>query len=49
MDTFQYELAKTFCERAIEQEPTHLKALETCGVIAIELGELEAAKEVEIT
>ena len=46
MDTFQFELAKSFCDRAIEQEPTHLKALETCGIIAIELGDLDRAKQV---
>ncbi|XP_059179305.1 uncharacterized protein LOC131958345 isoform X2 [Physella acuta] len=44
IDEFNYELAQKFCQRALEQEPDNLRALETSASLLIELGNLEAAK-----
>ncbi len=48
MDAFEWEAAKKFCERALETEPTHVQALELKGVICMELGDFEEAKNVSL-
>ncbi|XP_071803089.1 uncharacterized protein [Asterias amurensis] len=45
MDTFNYELAQKFLQRAIEVEPDNLQVLECSGNLLIEVGELEKAKQ----
>nr|XP_022313654.1 probable assembly chaperone of rpl4 [Crassostrea virginica] len=45
IDSFQYELAQKFCQRALEMEPDNLRALETAGSLLLELGNTEAAKQ----
>ena len=46
MDSFEFPLAQKFAQRALELEPDNPKALETCGVLLLELGEQEKAKHV---
>jgi hypothetical protein len=46
MDTFNYELAQKFCERALELDADHLPLLETAGAIFLETGEADKAKKV---
>lgn len=48
IDSFQYELAQKFCQRALEMEPDNLRALETAGSLLLELGNTEAAKQVHV-
>ena len=43
---FEFEMAQKFCQRALELEPDNVQALETCGTLLLELGELESAKHV---
>lgn len=43
-DTFNYEIAQKFCQRALEIEPDNLKALETSGHLLLELGNVDGAK-----
>ncbi|KXJ16984.1 probable assembly chaperone of rpl4 [Exaiptasia diaphana] len=45
MDTFNYELAQKFCERALEIDSNHLELLETAGAVFLETGETEKAKK----
>ena len=46
MDTFQYEMAQKFCQRALEMEPDNVRVLEVSGTLLLEVGELEKAKQV---
>ena len=46
IDRFEYELAQKFCQRALEMEPDNVRALETSGSLLIDLGNLDAAKQV---
>lgn len=41
-----YELAGRFVQRVLERSPDHAEALEMMGVVQLETGELDAAKEV---
>jgi len=44
IDEFNYELAQKFCQRALEQEPDNVRALETSASLLLELGNAESAK-----
>ena len=46
INTFQYELAQKFCEKALTMDAESLRALETSGVLLLELEEMEKAKAV---
>ncbi|XP_030227063.1 probable assembly chaperone of rpl4 isoform X1 [Gadus morhua] len=46
MDSFDFEMANRFCQRALDVEPTHLQALDILGHICSELGDRQKAKEV---
>ncbi len=46
IDTFQYELAQKFCERALTMDSDNLRALETSGTLLLELEQMEKAKAV---
>ena len=46
IDTFEFEMAQKFCQRALELEPDNVQALETCGTLLLELGELDSARHV---
>ncbi len=46
MDSFEFELAQRFAQRALDMEPDNPRTLETCGVLFLELGEQEKAKHV---
>lgn len=48
MDTFQYEMAQKFCQRALEMEPDNVRVLEVSGTLLLEVGELEKAKQVTV-
>lgn len=41
-----YDLARRFIRRILEQQPTNAEAKEMLGVALLETGEIEAAKEV---
>lgn len=45
MDSFEFDLAKQFCQRALETQADSTRALETMGTIHLELADLEAAKQ----
>ncbi|XP_013403019.1 probable assembly chaperone of rpl4 [Lingula anatina] len=45
IDTFNYELAQKFCQRALELDPDNLRVLETSGTLLLELGDSEGAKK----
>lgn len=44
MEEYKYDLAKKFCERALELESDHPRALEMTGNLLLELGEVERAQ-----
>lgn len=44
-----YELAVRFIHRALEQDPKNAEAKEMLGISLLEMGDLEAAKEVRLT
>lgn len=45
LDTFEYELALKFCEKAIALEPGSLKVIETSACVYAETGDAEASKK----
>ncbi|XP_048881509.1 uncharacterized protein si:dkey-12j5.1 isoform X2 [Brienomyrus brachyistius] len=46
MDNFDFEMARLFCQRALDIEPTNLNTLDMFGNICAELGDVEKAKQV---
>ncbi|XP_077382383.1 uncharacterized protein LOC144021951 [Festucalex cinctus] len=46
MDSFDYEMAGLYCQRALDLESTNLQALDMLGHISSELGDTEKAKGV---
>lgn len=46
MDSFDFEMATLFCQRALDLEATNLQALDMLGNIYSELGETQKAKEI---
>ena len=46
IDSFDFELAQKFCQRALEQDVDNIRALETSGTLLLEVGETEKAKSV---
>lgn len=44
MDSFDFEMAGLFCQRALDVESTNLQALDMQGHICSELGETQKAK-----
>jgi len=45
MEEYKYEPAQKFCQRALEMDGDHPKALEMCGNLLLELGEIEKAQQ----
>ncbi|XP_066302015.1 uncharacterized protein [Branchiostoma lanceolatum] len=45
MDSYNYEVAQKFCQRALELEPDNLRALEVSGSLLLELGDGDKAKQ----
>ncbi|XP_029308289.1 probable assembly chaperone of rpl4 isoform X2 [Cottoperca gobio] len=45
MDSFDFEMARLFCQRALDVESTNLQALDMQGHICSELGDTQKAKE----
>ena len=43
-----YELAIRFIQRILEQQPSHAEAKELLGVVQLEMGDVDAAKQVWI-
>ena len=39
-------MAQKFCQRALEMDPDNVKALETTGALLLEMGNIDAAKQV---
>lgn len=46
MDTFDFEMAGLFCQRALDVESDNLQALDMLGHICSELGDVQKAKEI---
>ena len=46
MDTFDFEMAGLFCQRALDVESDNLQALDMLGHICSELGNTQKAKEI---
>ncbi|KAI9536594.1 hypothetical protein NQZ68_032389 [Dissostichus eleginoides] len=46
MDSFDFEMARLFCQRALDVESSNLQALDMQGHICSELGDTEKAKEI---
>ncbi|XP_066534251.1 uncharacterized protein si:dkey-12j5.1 isoform X2 [Hoplias malabaricus] len=46
MDNFDFTMAKMFCQRALDIQPTNLTILDMLGNICAELGDMEKAKQV---
>ncbi|XP_062841423.1 uncharacterized protein si:dkey-12j5.1 [Trichomycterus rosablanca] len=46
MDNFDFTMARMFCQRALDIEPTNLTILDMLGNICAELGDMDKAKEV---
>uniref|UniRef100_A0A668A443 Si:dkey-12j5.1 n=1 Tax=Myripristis murdjan TaxID=586833 RepID=A0A668A443_9TELE len=49
MDSFDFEMASRFCQRALDLESTNLQALDMLGHIYSELGDTPKAKEISYT
>lgn len=49
MDTFDFEMAGRFCQRALEIESNHLQALDMLGHIYSELGDTQKAKGISFS
>ncbi|XP_041478817.1 probable assembly chaperone of rpl4 [Lytechinus variegatus] len=45
LDTFEYEMAQKFCQRALEMEPDNVRALELSGNLLAELGDTDGARK----
>ncbi|XP_053084002.1 uncharacterized protein si:dkey-12j5.1 isoform X2 [Pangasianodon hypophthalmus] len=46
MDNFDFPMAKMFCQRALDIEPTNLTVLDMLGNICAELGDMDKAKQI---
>ncbi|KAM4704807.1 uncharacterized protein WCC33_009623 [Rhinophrynus dorsalis] len=46
LDSFNYEMAQLFCQRALDMDPTNLEILDMMGNICMELGNDEKAKQI---
>lgn len=46
IDTFDFEMAQLFCQRALDIESNNLQALDMLGHIYSELGNTHEAKEI---
>lgn len=46
IDTFDFEMARLFCQRALDIESNNLQALDMLGHIYSELGNTHKAKEI---
>ncbi|KAI4881549.1 hypothetical protein NFI96_014877, partial [Prochilodus magdalenae] len=46
MDNFDFPMAKMFCQRALDIEPTNLTILDMLGNICAELGDMDKAKQI---
>lgn len=44
LDTYEYEMAQKFCQRALQLEPDNVGALETSGNLLAELGDSDGAR-----
>lgn len=49
MDTFDFEMAGRFCQRALDVESDNLQALDLLGHICSELGDVQKAKGISLT
>ncbi|KAL7835860.1 hypothetical protein SRHO_G00282070 [Serrasalmus rhombeus] len=48
MDNFDFPMAKMFCQRALDIEPTNLTILDMLGNICAELGDMDKAKQISL-
>ncbi|KAL2084159.1 hypothetical protein ACEWY4_019677 [Coilia grayii] len=46
MDNFDFPMARLFCQRALDIEPTNLEVLDMMGNICAEMGEVDKAKQI---
>lgn len=46
IDNFDFDMARLYCQRALDIEPTNLTILDMLGNICAELGDVEKAKQI---
>lgn len=46
MDNLDFPMAKMFCQRALDIEPTNVAILDMLGNICAELGDIDKAKQI---
>ncbi|KAM5157333.1 LOW QUALITY PROTEIN: uncharacterized protein ACMZJ9_008656 [Mantella aurantiaca] len=46
LDNFNYEMARLFCQRALDMEPDNLETLGMMGNVCMELGDADKAKQI---
>ena len=49
MNSFNFDLAVKFCDRALEIQPENVEVLETAGAVFVETGETDKAKTVSFS
>lgn len=49
IDDFDFDMARLYCQRALDIEPTNLTLLDMMGNICSELGDVEKAKQISFT
>lgn len=49
IDNFDFDMARLYCQRALDIEPTNLSLLDMMGNICTELGDVEKAKQISFT
>ncbi|XP_033116021.1 probable assembly chaperone of rpl4 [Anneissia japonica] len=45
LDTFNFEMAQKYCQKALEIEPDNVRVLEMTGNMLVEIGDIEGAKK----
>ena len=48
IDSFEFEAAGKFCEKAVQQEPDNVRCIETMALMLMECAQLDQAKIVNI-
>lgn len=46
IDTYDFDMAQRFCQKALEMDSDNVRALETTGLVMLEVQNLDAAKQV---
>ena len=46
LDSYDYEMAQKYCQKALEMDNENIKVLEITGQVMMDVGDMEAAKQV---